>query len=50
MNKTLKDLSFEDFEQLKRMGYLWEFYPEAPEFYSEILNFETKNVLESSDQ
>lgn len=30
MNKRpLKDLSRREYETLKRMGFLWEFYPEA---------------------
>ena len=34
--KKLSELSETDFERLKASGMLWEFYPEAPEFYKEI--------------
>jgi len=32
----LKELTEKDFYSLKASGMLWEIYPEAPEFYSEI--------------
>jgi hypothetical protein len=34
--RKLKDLTKEEFNILKCMGFLWELYPEAPEFYEEI--------------
>ena len=34
--KDLKDLSFDDFDLLKKSGMLWVFYPDAPENYEQI--------------
>lgn len=34
--KELKDLSFDDFDLLKKTGMLWEFYPEAPNSWNDI--------------
>jgi len=33
--KKLQDLTKEEFEQLKAMGFLWELYPEAGESWEE---------------
>lgn len=32
----LHELSKEEFNMLKNIGMLWEFYPEAPEFWEDI--------------
>lgn len=32
----LKDLQEKEFTHLKRLGMLWEFYPDAPEFWNQI--------------
>ena len=34
--KRKKKLTKEEFEKLKASGMLWEFYPEAPEFFEDI--------------
>ena len=34
--KELKDLSFDDFDLLKKSGMLWEFFPESPDNWNEI--------------
>lgn len=34
--KNLSELTEEEFKRLKGTGFLWEFYPEAPEFYKDI--------------
>lgn len=34
--KKLTDLTIIEFNELKDSGMLWEFYPNAPEFYDEI--------------
>ena len=34
--KQLKDLTKHEFNLLKLMGFLWEFYPNAPETYDEL--------------
>lgn len=32
----LNQITKRDFDELKKWGMLWEFYPDAPEFYEEI--------------
>ena len=32
----LKELTEKEFNILKNLGMLWEFYPEAPEFWNQI--------------
>ena len=34
--RQLSDLTEEEFEILKKMGFLYEFYPDAPEFHWQI--------------
>ncbi|MCK9543717.1 MAG: hypothetical protein M0R03_16985 [Novosphingobium sp.] len=34
--KHLKNITEDEFDTLKEMGLLWEFYPEAPEFFRDI--------------
>jgi hypothetical protein len=34
--KRLTDLTEEEFNKLKEMGFLWEFYPDAPELFKDI--------------
>ena len=34
--KKLTDLTEHQFNKLKEMGHLWEFYPDAPETYKEL--------------
>jgi len=36
-NTKIQQLSKNDFEELKRWGMLWEFYPDAPEKYEDII-------------
>lgn len=36
--KKLSDISEEEFNELKKIGLLWEFYPDAPEFFIDISN------------
>ena len=36
MKKPLKKLKRKEFELLKSMGFLWEFYPDAPDAYEKI--------------
>ena len=43
-NKPLEKLTKEEFNGLKKMGFLWEFYPNAPEFYKEIKKNENKRI------
>jgi len=42
MDKTLNKLTEKEFEFLKELGMLWEFYPEAPENYKQIQMIEEK--------
>ena len=34
-NKSLTDLTEHEFRTLKKMGFLWEFFPEATGVYKE---------------
>jgi len=36
MKKPLKKLKRKEFELLKSMGFLWEFYTDAPDTYEKI--------------
>ena len=36
MKRKLEDLTLYEFEMLKSMGFLWEFYPDAPNTFNEI--------------
>ena len=35
--KKLEDLTEHEFNTLKKMGFLWEFFPDAPELYKSIV-------------
>lgn len=35
--KSLESLSEKDFNILKKSGFLWEFYPDAPSNYKDII-------------
>ena len=36
-DKSLLALGKSEFNKLKKAGFLWEFYPDAPEFYEELI-------------
>ena len=54
MKKSLSELTADEFSTLKRMGFLYDLYPEAPETYAELSKYNDvikifKKILASSD-
>lgn len=54
MKKPLSELSSDEFSTLKRMGFLYDFYPDAPDTYAELSKYNTvikifKKILASAD-
>lgn len=44
--KKLEKLTKREFNKLKEMGYLWEFYPNAPETWEKIKRLDLKKKRE----
>jgi len=54
MKKNLYELTLDEFSTLKRMGFLYDIYPDAPEVWTDIKKYQDvvkifKKILASSD-
>lgn len=42
--RPLHSLTKKEFDELKKSGMLWELYPEAPEYWKEIEEYERNQI------